>query len=1169
MATTNITKLYVALDGTLVKSTNTSITRGNDSVNQIQYITPFDTSFTMECNFQLANGELVSSKPLTLRDTEVLDIGSIYDGETWAVKGYDVESAILSTLSKLVASPLYTSAVVKEANPNYLGSYADETAILLITGMVDEDYVYNEDTATSWEYDLGTTTWSDLLFEKTIWSSTQYIPASSEVLSVNPSIISSSEEISQTAVELLTAWLNDVEVELAKMKTQADGNFEKTNDDVWSSDKRVNTFLENYYMQIANYDSTDSGDTVDKAFTLDDGLASATAEDTEEVIGRVNQDLKDTASPTFVKVNATTIDFGTRELTDNTTDDTLDLKLNDNVTLQVGQEELVFAYNSGTTIANGKVVYISGASGNRPTVALASNVAKATAHATIGISTEELTQNESHFVTTRGFVRGLDTSAFSEGDQLFLGVDGALVNVEPTAPTYKVEVGICITSNAGAGIVYVNVEKLHIIEASSDVKVTGSAYKDILVRNSTDEYWENVQGDTMYMSRDIQNGAFKESFDLLYNTTTSEMVLTNADGITDSLTMQFSDGDTSLDTTSLSLAPTFGTATVPVANYFYILKSAKVLAKSTSSFPSAEHIKVAELVLLDEIQSDSEGLIGNRNWNNHETGDYSIGALQHIRARIRRMGAQWYSGIGGATSGEWVNDVAGSLYWTSNAGAVLQMHPQTYTAKDTSGTDDMHIVNDFTAPYDSITSFDEILTYSDGSSIGNDYFNVFVYGICNKGGEYTPIFVNTPTAGYNNLTDAQSDLDGTTVTTVPTLFRETAFPIARLLLRKLGGTYSFIQSYDLREQKFGISGTSGTGVLDGEFIDTTFELQNVTDNTKVMKFDASPQTSGTTRTVSMADTDIDLADIALKVPKDLSVLTEDLTLAGAMKVYIEDGTTPKRTTIDGIATYIGALSGSVLNTGKYYDTGLGSHDTALVKMFTMLNSADADVYADIIDTSIITDFYTSSGVDKFIRIKVGSSLTDDTQDARLSIDNGSTYHDILVNGGNVNGSVLLGKELELKYTLNGWEVDLQSLSQQLTLDSNIDSTYSTVSPIDGSPQLNTVYGLSLNQLVVNGNLDSGDTTGLTAFVGSLPTVSSEIATLVASANEQLSGFDIEMASGTDVFFKGKYRRNSGSGGLVYVLPIIYPISPAISSFVFFEINSTEIILNPLILSLFS
>ena len=128
--------------------------------------------------------------------------------------------------------------------------------------------------------------------------------------------------------------------------------------------------------------------------------------------------------------------------------------------------------------------------------------------------------------------------------------------------------------------------------------------------------------------------------------------------------MQFSDGDTDLDITALSLAPTFGTATTIVKNYYYILQSAKVLAVSTASFPSDEHIKIAEVTLLDEAYTDANGPVGNQNHNNHDKGTNDIGNLQHIREKLRSLGTTWDSGVAGATTGEWVKDTAGTLDWT-------------------------------------------------------------------------------------------------------------------------------------------------------------------------------------------------------------------------------------------------------------------------------------------------------------------------------------------------------------------------------------------------------------------------------------------------------------------------------------------------------------------------
>ena len=53
--------------------------------------------------------------------------------------------------------------------------------------------------------------------------------------------------------------------------------------------------------------------------------------------------------------------------------------------------------------------------------------------------------------------------------------------------------------------------------------------------------------------------------------------------------------------------------------------------------------------------------------------------------------------------------------------------------------------------------------------------------------------------------------------------------------------------------------TSGAGA---STTDDVFDVKNVTDNTKVFDFDASAITPGTTRTITVADVDIDLADIS-------------------------------------------------------------------------------------------------------------------------------------------------------------------------------------------------------------------------------------------------------------------------------------------------------------------
>ena len=166
----------------------------------------------------------------------------------------------------------------------------------------------------------------------------------------------------------------------------------------------------------------------------------------------------------------------------------------------------------------------------------------------------------------------------------------------------------------------------------------------------------------------------------------------------------WSDGNTNQDITFCTCTPTFGTATVPAHNYFYILQTGKtVIVNSTSGWPTTEHIKIAECVFLDEVTTDADGgPLRNQNINNHNTNTNLNGAMNDIRERIRALGPDWESGVGGATTGNWVN---ATNHFTSQAGLVWQMHLQTFDAKDTSAGDDIFVVNDFTAPYKSINQF--------------------------------------------------------------------------------------------------------------------------------------------------------------------------------------------------------------------------------------------------------------------------------------------------------------------------------------------------------------------------------------------------------------------------------------------------------------------------------
>ena len=242
------------------------------------------------------------------------------------------------------------------------------------------------------------------------------------------------------------------------------------------------------------------------------------------------------------------------------------------------------------------------------------------------------------------------------------------------------------------------------------------------------------------------------------------------------------------------------------------------------------------------------------------------------------------------------------------------------------------------------------------------------------------------------------------------------------------------------------------------------------------------------------------------VRTDLTNYTEDIVLTGSEKFYMEDGTTKKRTTTDGLATYIGSLSGSVINTGKYFGTGLGAHETAFIKTFTMLNTTNADLYYDLVDLSSIPNFYTVDGINHIIRVKIPDTLNDDSALMRISLDNGTTYKNVLFNGVGIVGSNLLGEEIEFKLTANGFE---QLTETELTnsipysgaIGQHTVGANGLTHPITkkGLTDFDEVQGRTLQQIKENGDFSSGLLAPFVATNVGTPVIADNVATFTPTA----------------------------------------------------------------------
>lgn len=179
----------------------------------------------------------------------------------------------------------------------------------------------------------------------------------------------------------------------------------------------------------------------------------------------------------------------------NEIDGTLDLHLKGgNVTLQIGQEQVVRVVNkSGADLIDGQVVYLSGAQGNRVKVDLAvATGSTSLARTVLGLVTEPIANNQEGFVTISGLVRGLNTSAFVDGDVLYLSTTpGQITNVRPSAPTHVVVVGFCVNANPAVGSILVSVQPGYDLEDLSDVAVTSPVDGNLLIYNATAQDWQN------------------------------------------------------------------------------------------------------------------------------------------------------------------------------------------------------------------------------------------------------------------------------------------------------------------------------------------------------------------------------------------------------------------------------------------------------------------------------------------------------------------------------------------------------------------------------------------------------------------------------------------------------------------------------------------------------
>lgn len=127
--------------------------------------------------------------------------------------------------------------------------------------------------------------------------------------------------------------------------------------------------------------------------------------------------------------------------------------------VQVGQETTIRCVNKTlATIPNGSIVYINGAQGNRPTIALADLTVPSIGCKTIGMVTHNIANNDEGMVTVIGLVRQLNTDSFTVGDAVYLSeTPGQITNIPPSSPSSTICIGYVLVSHLTQGVVLVKI----------------------------------------------------------------------------------------------------------------------------------------------------------------------------------------------------------------------------------------------------------------------------------------------------------------------------------------------------------------------------------------------------------------------------------------------------------------------------------------------------------------------------------------------------------------------------------------------------------------------------------------------------------------------------------------------------------------------------------------
>lgn len=166
---------------------------------------------------------------------------------------------------------------------------------------------------------------------------------------------------------------------------------------------------------------------------------------------------------------------------------------NDGVVDSAEKEVLDVRNSTGSTIPKGSVVYIGGATGQLPNITLADADTEATSSKTIGLTLDAIPNNTNGTIITSGTFHNVDTSAFADGNTLWLSsTAGQMVATTPPAkPANSVFIGYVAYAHPSNGKIVVAIQNGYEIDELHNVQITSPLQGDVLSYNVGTGLWTN------------------------------------------------------------------------------------------------------------------------------------------------------------------------------------------------------------------------------------------------------------------------------------------------------------------------------------------------------------------------------------------------------------------------------------------------------------------------------------------------------------------------------------------------------------------------------------------------------------------------------------------------------------------------------------------------------